>query len=586
MLKRLTGNRITKVFIKTALALATAWSLTTVELIQRLSIVPTIVFVLLFLLFRKLDLSLFDKRTRILTVIEGSVFSLFLFLGNLKLLSEGTLSSFLFKGCVFFVSIALSTAAILFEVNRLLLKLEFKSLSLKKQNRVGRFFIFIFFILLCWLPYFLSYYPGSLSIDSIEQLSQIVSNAYTNHHPFIHTMLIKLFYSLGFSIFGSACAAVATYVVAQMVIFAAMLSVSLIYLENTGVSKWFTYVLLAFYALCPFVAIYSITVWKDIIAGGLVLLMTMTAHFISISDKNEEKLSVLSLIGLWGLSFLFCTFRSNQLYAYILLIPVILLCFKKNRLRLAVVMASVVIAVIIYNGPVLGMMNVAPPDIAESLSIPEQQIAYTVVNGGNISHKDYELINNVVDVSKIEEVYYPHISDNIKLLIRSGGNQEYITAHKAEFLMLYLRLGIHNPLLFVEAFVYETSGYWYPKTEYWIYSAGISENSLGLDTVSLLGQGCQNCIISIMLFFQRLFHTFWDLALCLWAVIFSLFLALQKRKRLFCYAVPLAVIASILLGTPVWAEFRYAFGVFLTVPFIIAITFIPEKETQNELQNN
>ena len=89
-----------------------------------------------------------------------------------------------------------------------------------------------------------------------------------------------------------------------------------------------------------------------------------------------------------------------------------------------------------------------------------------------------------------------------------------------------------------------------------------------------------------MLFFQRLFHTFWDLALCLWAVIFSLFLALQKRKRLFCYAVPLAVIASILLGTPVWAEFRYAFGVFLTVPFIIAITFIPEKETQNELQNN
>ena len=96
MLKRLTGNRITKVFIKTALALATAWSLTTVELIQRLSIVPTIVFVLLFLLFRKLDLSLFDKRTRILTVIEGSVFSVFLFLGNLKLLSEGTLSSFLF----------------------------------------------------------------------------------------------------------------------------------------------------------------------------------------------------------------------------------------------------------------------------------------------------------------------------------------------------------------------------------------------------------------------------------------------------------------------------------------------------------
>ena len=58
--------------------------------------------------------------------------------------------------------------------------------------------------LLCWLHYFLAYYPGILSSDSIDQLQQVIGVLqYSNHHPWIHTLFIGLIY-LGYG-FGSVC---------------------------------------------------------------------------------------------------------------------------------------------------------------------------------------------------------------------------------------------------------------------------------------------------------------------------------------------------------------------------------------------
>ncbi len=41
--------------------------------------------------------------------------------------------------------------------------------------------------------YFCCYYPGLLSLDSIDQVSQVFSGVYSNHQPFYHTVLIGAF---------------------------------------------------------------------------------------------------------------------------------------------------------------------------------------------------------------------------------------------------------------------------------------------------------------------------------------------------------------------------------------------------------
>ena len=51
--------------------------------------------------------------------------------------------------------------------------------------------------ILCWLPYFLYQYPGIMTPDSINQLEQVLHVIpYSNHHPFLHTLLILLQYRL------------------------------------------------------------------------------------------------------------------------------------------------------------------------------------------------------------------------------------------------------------------------------------------------------------------------------------------------------------------------------------------------------
>ncbi len=52
--------------------------------------------------------------------------------------------------------------------------------------------------MLCWLPYFLYQYPGIMTPDSVNQFEQVLGLIpYSNHHPWVHTLLIGLIYHIG-----------------------------------------------------------------------------------------------------------------------------------------------------------------------------------------------------------------------------------------------------------------------------------------------------------------------------------------------------------------------------------------------------
>lgn len=55
---------------------------------------------------------------------------------------------------------------------------------------------------------------------------------------------------------------------------------------------------------------------------------------------------------------------------------------------------------------------------SKALSIPLQQIAYTIVNDGNISDEQYQKLGKIMDVDQIEEIYQPTVSDPVKINVR------------------------------------------------------------------------------------------------------------------------------------------------------------------------
>ena len=59
-----------------------------------------------------------------------------------------------------------------------------KSKKLYSGNRWNR--------LICWLPYFLTLYPGVVTWDSEWQVEQAIGlSSYSNHQPWIQTLMIK-----------------------------------------------------------------------------------------------------------------------------------------------------------------------------------------------------------------------------------------------------------------------------------------------------------------------------------------------------------------------------------------------------------
>ena len=83
-------------------------------------------------------------------------------------------------------------------------------------NNKRTFFWIWGFIFLAWIPYFLNYYPGVISADSMSQICQSLGIiGVTNHHPVFHTFFISIAMNMG-KLMGNYNIAVAIYSVAQM----------------------------------------------------------------------------------------------------------------------------------------------------------------------------------------------------------------------------------------------------------------------------------------------------------------------------------------------------------------------------------
>ena len=161
------------------------------------------------------------------------------------------------------------------------------------------FLIFTSIILLCWVPYFLSFYPGNLSPDSLSELTTVINNFSnaSDHHPIIHILFIAFPYKLIFSITHNMVTSVAAVTILQMVIMSSIFSSLLVFLYERKIQVKILLLILGYYALLPMHGYYSVTMWKDVIFSGLLLLLTM--ELVKVLEKsNQKKLSFKELISL------------------------------------------------------------------------------------------------------------------------------------------------------------------------------------------------------------------------------------------------------------------------------------------------
>ncbi len=456
-------------------------------------------------------------------------------------------------------------------------KIAFRLFSLyKKRTGLCTFFL----CLLCWIPYFLYQYPGIMTPDSLNQFEQVLDVIpYSNHHPWVHTLLIKLIYTIGFQITGSMLVSLSLYTLFQM----CLLSGSICYFINTlkiyRTRPAVCFLITLFYALVPYHAVYSVTIWKDIPFAAFVLLFCCALlRLINRETVPALPFKNICVLAVSGLAM--CLFRSNGWYAFLLCLPFLLIYFRKKARTMYPVFLGIFAAAVIIKYPVMNAFHVTQPDLVESLSIPIQQVTAVICNDRALTEEELELIEQVVDLTYIKKLYDFHYADNIKELVRAG-NQDYLKEHKKEFLKLWVGLGLRYPGDYLTAYIHQTYGYWYPDSFYPVADAeGVSATSLGVSHTPLirgpLVVKAKEIAVKLggML---PLYGIIWSMGAICWVLIFSIGAAFirQEKQKLILYLPSLSLLFTVLIATPVATEFRYVYFMVLSLPFYLMTALLP-----------
>lgn len=229
-------------------------------------------------------------------------------------------------------------------------KLPVKNLKIGKLELLAEskwsFIINVIVILLAWLPYFLRYYPGLLTADSCTQVAQAIGMAeLSNHHPIFHTGIISLFVNLGRTIFGNINTGVAFYTIFQMIAMAIMFSIVLGYLSKRKAPLLVRIVALLYYMFYPIHALFSVTMWKDILFAGMIPIYAIftiellfdTREFL----KNKKKIALYILI-----SVLVMFLRNNGLYIVVLTLPFVIVVLRKYWKKMLVIACIIILSYI------------------------------------------------------------------------------------------------------------------------------------------------------------------------------------------------------------------------------------------------
>lgn len=514
-------------------------------------------------------------------MIIAFLYSVSVLAANYKLFTESTYQGNLGKiACIIHIGLLFSGGylslwnILIFLTDRMYFLARKKKYYIKPHILFGSVLIGMAIINIAVL--FLTEYPGILTSDSISQVRQILTGKYSNHHPFYHTMIIKLFLSIGMYLFHDMNSAIALYCVFQSLFMASCFSYAVLTLYQMNCAPKVLLLCTLWYAVMPFHIMYSITVWKDVMFGGMMILFLASIYRIFRNmGKGTSNYSVMTISGM-GL----CLFRSNGWFAFLLTFICFGVLLRKQRKQIFFLLAGILVCSFIVKHPVLSYLDVRQPDAIEALSIPIQQIARVIADKKDLTKKQEEMLSKIVDIREISESYKPYISDPIKKIVRDKGNQTFITDNKLQYLKLYLEIGLSHPIEYIKAWIDETKGYWNGGYAYWRWATDVDENQLGIYRY-VQSERVSKVLNWYLWLYSKIdpLQIFLCIGFHVWLIVLLIYICIIRkcREEGFLCIPNLAVIGSLIISTPVYSEFRYAYSIFCSIPFLVVVVLASSK---------
>lgn len=430
-------------------------------------------------------------------------------------------------------------------------------------------------MLICWLPYYLTYFPGGIGNDDFECAKMCLGQIpWTNHHPVFFTAILNIFIKL---VGGTnLTAAFGLMAFCQMFLLSIVLSLVLLWLEYRHAKREFIYVSLGFFALHPIVAMYSIYITKDVLFACIVVLLTLLLLDIckAINDNDDHLKHRSVWIILAVLSILTIISRNNGIFMICALAVCMFILLKHYRKQILIAFIIVFVLNGLYKHAIWPAMGIEKQSFVESASIPLTQIAYTIYTDGDINADDKEYLESIMPFEDVKKEFAPGYVDTYKF---SGSfSSDIIDKDPGRLIKTWASLLTDNFGRFVEAYLLETCGYWHYGISNTVATEGVQPNDLGIvgiDVIEIVsGHSMQGILTKLVLIARKL------PMLCLLSQMAVEFLAvilvtgqyIRRKKIIYVVAmIPfIALWISIMIATPAYCLFRYMCPVFFLWPVL------------------
>ncbi|MBO6195001.1 MAG: hypothetical protein J6O56_01495 [Bacilli bacterium] len=456
-------------------------------------------------------------------------------------------------------------------------------------------FSLIFIVSLIFL---IKFYPGNLTYDSYNELMQTKGIIpLMNNHSILHTSILMLFVKFGL-LFKSVNLGVFLYSLFQIIIVSLVFSYILYFMAKQKVPMIFRIISIFFFAFHPINVFYSISVWKDVFFSLCFAVFTILVYYLT-NDKNYFK-NRKNIVVFMIFSILLMYLRNNGIYVVIISLILLAIINRDSYKRVLPIFIGIVTIFFASKILIFNMLNIKDFEIKETLSFPSQSIARIYkYDKKDLSSKDIKQIELFYS-NKIGEVYNPIVSDNTKNEL----NQKYLLKHRGEYLKLNLRLFLKHNKRYLESFISNNYGYYYINT---YYPSIILQTNDELGIKHIEADSLFILLFLVLILTLVLLIVLWNLKEkknilllgLLIPVIISMSTSIRDNvlisllfnigfyvtitfltliyniinKKNIVYYIPIIILWISILFSPVYAEFRYLYSLFILVPVFVGITF-------------
>ena len=334
------------------------------------------------------------------------------------------------------------------------------------------FWLCLAILLVCRLPWLLTFFPGGVVGDAAETLEYAIRTDVINSRWGVAQILVfRLFLALGRVFSPDVNVGIFLYSLCSCVLYSAVCAAVVVTLRKKSVPSLPLILVLFVYVFFGHYASFSISLWKDSLFGAGITALSLLLW----TEPEEDEPKRIWAAKTGAVLLFLCFWRNYISWGLLAAGTLILIIAKKRKRVLALLMIFTALVMILVQGPVYRALGIRGQTITETLAVPLQQVAAAIHEGAELSEEQAATLDRILPLAQWDKLYTPAISDSIKLKLDDSCLQEDVKG----FLKVWLQLGIRRPGAYARAYLMETAGFWQPygsnKGSYYDWFVGVQD---------------------------------------------------------------------------------------------------------------